>query len=271
MKRRHGGTRRPTPVPNMPFQSPGKPASNNRLGDSPSSRYPHNFFSGSNNDPLDFQRYIIKFLRGMKEINELRLYFAPGGPNAFFAPSRARSAQPMNTGFLDWRTTFAPSRPNAFVAPSRYAAQPMNIGFLDVHTTLGFKGYVCNSCFHIWCSPIFDDDKSIFLKSNHTCDPQKLHEAHLYTDIAGTMYKKRQELISLITDVFDNMITQQELVDLTAVEVPSSVFVNRSDSYEECFDLDTLPSGVPHWAYGAVKKGETVINRTGLPYALNAH
>ncbi len=136
----------------LPFQSPGKPAINNRLGDSPSFRYPHNFFSTSNNDPLDLQRYIIEFLRGMKEINELRLYFSRYG------------AQPMNTGFLDWRTTFTPGGPNAFFTPSRYGAQPMNTGFLDDRTTLGFKGYVCNSCFHFWCSPIFDDEKSIFLR-----------------------------------------------------------------------------------------------------------
>ena len=107
IKRRHGGTGRTIPVPNMPFQSPGKPASNSRLGDIPKSRYPHNFFSASNNDPLDLQRYIIEFLRGMKEINELRAYIAPGGPNAFFTPSRY-GAQPMDIGFLDWRTTFGP-------------------------------------------------------------------------------------------------------------------------------------------------------------------
>jgi hypothetical protein len=137
----------------------------------------------------------------------------------------------------------------------------MNVGSLDWRTTLGFKGYVCNKCFHFWCKQIFDDEEGISLKSNHTCDPQKLHEAHRYTDIAETMHKKRQQLISLITCAFNK---QQELLDLTAVEIPSSVFNNRSDSYEEYVDLDTLPFGTPYWAYDALKEGKTVINRTDL-------
>jgi hypothetical protein len=129
-----------------------------------------------------------------------------------------------------------------YLATGPYGALPMNVGFLDGRTVLGFKGYVCDKCFHFWCNLIFDDERRIVLKSNHTCDPQKLNEVHLYTDISGTMHRKRQELISfisLITVVFNNMITQQEL-DLTAVEIPSSVFDNRSDSYEEYVDLDTF-------------------------------
>jgi len=47
------------------------------------------------------------------------------------------------------------------------------------------------------------------------------------------------------------------------------VFNNWSDSYEEYVDLDTLPSGMPGWAYGAVKEGKTVINRTQLAQFLN--
>jgi hypothetical protein len=78
------------------------------------------------------------------------------------------------------------------------------------------------------------------------------------------MHKKRQELISLITYIFNNPTTQQELLDLTAVEIPSSVFDNRSDSYEEYVDLDTLPFGTPYWAYSALKEGKTVVNRTDL-------
>ena len=66
-----------------------------------------------------------------------------------------------------------------------------------------------------------------------------------YTDIAETMHKKRQELISLITCVFNNLTTHQELLDLAAEE---SVCNNRSDSYEEYVDLDTLPFGTPYWA-----------------------
>jgi hypothetical protein len=156
-----------------------------------------------------------------------------------------------------------------YLSPGPYGVLPMNVGFLDGRTTLGFKGYVCDKCFYFWCNQIFDDEKRIFLKSYHTCDPQKLHEADRYTDISGTMHKKRQELISFITVVFNNMITQQELVDLTAVEIPSSEFDNRSDSYEEYVDLDTLPSGTPDWAYGAIKDGKTVINRTELAQFLD--
>jgi hypothetical protein len=80
------------------------------------------------------------------------------------------------------------------------------------------------------------------------------------------MLKKRQELNSLITLLFNNMITQQELVDLTAVEIPASEFDNRSDSYEEYVDLDT--SGTPAWG-AAVKEGKTVFNRAGLAEFLN--
>lgn len=78
------------------------------------------------------------------------------------------------------------------------------------------------------------------------------------------MHKKRQELISLITYVFNNLTTHQELLDLAAVEIPSSVFNNRSDSHEEYVDLDTLPFGTPYWAYGALKEGKTVINTADL-------
>ena len=56
---------------------------------------------------------------------------------------------------------------------------------------------------------------------------------------------------------------------MSAVEIPPSVFNNRSGSYEEYVDLDTLPSGTPDWAYGVVKEGKTVINRTDLADFLN--
>jgi hypothetical protein len=53
-------------------------------------------------------------------------------------------------------------------------------------------------------------------------------------------------------------------VDLTAVKIPPSVFDKQSDSYEEYVDLDSLPSGIPDWAYRAIKEGRTSINRTDL-------
>jgi hypothetical protein len=34
-------------------------------------------------------------------------------------------------------------------------------------------------------------------------------------------------------------------------------------------DLDTLPSGTPDWAHGAIKEGKTVINMTDLAEFLN--
>jgi hypothetical protein len=60
------------------------------------------------------------------------------------------------------------------------------------------------------------------------------------------------------------MAKQQELVDLTAVEIPASVFDSRLDIYEEYVDLDSLPSRTANWAYGAAKEGKLAINKTDL-------
>ena len=143
-------------------------------------------------------------------------------PNNFFSSSKDDPLDPRN--IIEFLRIVSP-----YLTPGLYGALPMNVGSLDGRTTLGFKGYVCNKCFHYWCKQIFDDEEGISLKSNHTCDPQKLYEAHRYTDITETMHKKRQELISLIMFsyyVFNNLTTQQELLDLAAVEIPSSVFNN---------------------------------------------
>jgi hypothetical protein len=53
------------------------------------------------------------------------------------------------------------------------------------------------------------------------------------------------------------------------LDSPSSVFDNRSDSYEEYVDLNTLPSGIPDWAYDAVRDGKTIINKTQLKQFLD--
>jgi hypothetical protein len=135
---------------------------------------------------------------------------------------------------------------------------------------LGYKGHVCKKC-HSWeIEVIPDDEKRILSKPNHTCDPNRLHEAQSVTDTAGTIYKRRQELIAYLPlFCVNNIFDQQEILNLAAVEIPPSAFDNRSDSYEEYVDLDTLPSGTPDWAYGAVKDGKTVISRTDLAEFLN--
>jgi hypothetical protein len=135
IKRKHGGTG--SPIPNMPnsrLQSPGKPASNNWLGNFPMAKYPNNTFSTSNNDPLDLQwsRDMVEFLRSRKELIELLSYFSPGGLSL---------------------------------------AQPMNLGFSDGRNILGYKGHVCKKCLYFEFRPIFDDVKGISLKSNHVCNP----------------------------------------------------------------------------------------------------
>ncbi|MFZ0512244.1 MAG: hypothetical protein WAM14_11610 [Candidatus Nitrosopolaris sp.] len=111
---------------------------------------------------------------------------------------------------------------------------------------------------------IFDDVKSISLKYNHTCNPQRLYEALFVTDIPGTIHKRRQELIFWLTFVVNEIAKQQELVDLTAVEIPASVFDIRLDSYEEYVDLDSLQCVTLDWAYRAAKEGKTMINRIDL-------
>ena len=161
IKRRHGGTGGPIPkMPNVPMQSSSEPVSNNWHGDFPKSRYPNNIFSTSKDDQPDLQRYIIETLWKIKEINEIRSYFAPGG---------------LNGGL------------------------PTNLCFSDWGTPLGFKGYVCKKCISFEIVPIFDDVKRKSLKSRHACNPQKLHDAQFVADIPGTIHKRRRELISCLT------------------------------------------------------------------------
>jgi hypothetical protein len=225
---KHGGTG--SPIPNMPnsrLQSPGKPASNNWLGNFPMPRYPNNTFSTSNNDPLGLQwsRDMVEFLRSRKELIELLSYFSLGGLSL---------------------------------------AQPMNVGFSDGRNVLGYKGHVCNKCLSFEFRPIFDDVKGISLKSNHVCNPQKLSEALHVTEASATINKRRQELISCLTFMLNGVAKQAEVVDLTAVEVPASVFDIRSNNYEDYVDLDSVQSDTLDWAYHAAKEGKTTINRRDL-------
>jgi hypothetical protein len=221
IKRRHGGTGQPIPVPNVPFQSPV----NYRVSSFPNSSSSNSIFSTSNSDPMALQRQIIEF---------------------------ARIVSPWIYGF----------RPS--LSPGLYGAQPMNVGFSGGRNVLGYKGHVCNKCLSWEIGEIHDDEKEL-LRSNHTCDPQKLQEMQSVTDIPGTINKQRLELIFYLTLACTNdMYNQQELVDLTAVEIPPRVFDKQSDSYEEYVDLDSLPPGIPDWVHRAVKEGRTFVNRTGL-------
>jgi hypothetical protein len=171
IKRRHGGIGRPIPtMPEVPSQSQGKAVRNNWLGDSRKPRSPNNNFLDTNNHPLDLQRDIIQTLRVIKEIYELRSFFAPG---------------------LNF-------------------ALPMNIDFSNWDTILGFKGYVCEKCLSYEIKFVFDDTKRISLKSNHTCNPQRLYEAHV-KDTPGTIHQRRQEMIFYLTYFVNDMTKQQEL------------------------------------------------------------
>ena len=112
---------------------------------------------------------------------------------------------------------------------------------------------MCKKCLSWLIWEIHDDQKRL-LKSNHTCDSQKLQKAESVTDIPGTIHKQRQELIFYLTlACTNNIYNQHELVDPTAVGIPPSVFDKQSDSYEEYVDLDSLPSAIPDWVHRAVK------------------
>jgi hypothetical protein len=116
------------------------------------------------------------------------------------------------------------------------AMPAMNLRFASYGTTLGFKGHICEKCLSFEIVPILDDEKMTSLKSNHMCSTQSV-------DTTGTiMYKRKHELIFCLIFIVNYMAKQQELVDLTAVEIPASVFDSRLDSYEEYVDLDSLPS-----------------------------
>jgi DNA primase len=66
--------------------------------------------------------------------------------------------------------------------------------------------------------------------------------------------------LTICSDAFVNVF----LVDLTAVEVISSVLDIRSNNYEECIDLDSLESVTLDWVYRVAKEGKTMINRIDL-------
>ena len=96
--------------------------------------------------------------------------------------------------------------------------------FLRLGYSLGFKGYVCKKCISFEIVPIFDDVKKT-LKSRHACNPQKLHDAQFVADIPGTIHKRRRELISCLTFIVNYIVKQQELVDLTAEEMPQAYLI----------------------------------------------
>lgn len=79
--------------------------------------------------------------------------------------------------------------------------------------------------------PMVDDEKMTSLKSKHMCGAQS-------PDIGRTIiHTRKQELIFCLTSIVNCMAKQHELVDLTAVEIPASVFDSQLDSYEEYVDL----------------------------------
>jgi hypothetical protein len=152
----------------------------------------------------------------------------------------------------------------SFLAPGRFWPQPMNIGLSDWGTILGLKGYVCKKCLSFEFKCIFDDVKRISLKSNHTCNLQKLHEVQFVMDVSGTLDKLRQEMISYLTYTVNEIAKKQELVDLTAVEIPASLFDSRSDRYEEYIDLDSLQSVKLDWTYRVAEEGKITSNTIDL-------
>jgi hypothetical protein len=226
IKRRHGGVGQA--IRNMthdPMEFPGKPLSKNWRGDFANKFKPtNNIFSPS----LETQRFILESARNMKEINDicLQLYGqqAPGLINA---------------------------------------TQTMNIGFSTSGTTLGFKGYVCEKCMSLEIAHIFDDVKRISSRPNHICNQQKLYEAQFVVDIQRTITKLRQELVGDLIIIVNNMMQQQELIDLAAVEITDSIF--GKPPYEDCVDLDALQPGTPvDWARAAAKVGKIMINKIEL-------
>lgn len=147
------------------------------------------------------------------------------------------------------------------------SAVTTSIGLSDGDASLGWKGYVCKKCLSFEFRSVSDDVKRISLKSNHICDPQRVKQAQFVTDIRSTINKQRQELIFYLyylTYTVNPIANQHELVDLTAVEVPASIFDARLNSYEEYIDLNSLQSVTLGWAYRAAKEGKTMINTTDL-------
>jgi hypothetical protein len=139
------------PIPKIP-NAPSHSPANNWLGEF-KPRYPHNHFPNSKDDQLDLQRNIIEFSRIVSPYLAPDLY---GGLRSSLA-----------------------------------AGSPMNLGFSDGRNILGYKGHVCKKCLSWQIEQIHDDEERILSKSNHICDPRKLHEAQFVTDTTGTIYRQR--------------------------------------------------------------------------------
>jgi hypothetical protein len=150
-------------------------------------------------------------------------------------------------------------RKHGGMCPFNHRSITGSVVFLDGRNVLGYKGHMCKKSLSWVIEEIHDDEKRL-LKPNHTCDSVKLQKAQSVTDIPRTIHKQRQELIFYLTlACTNNIYNQQELVGLTAVGIPPSVFDKQSDSHEEYVDLDSLPSGIPDWVHHAVKEGRTFV------------
>ncbi len=200
--------------------------------------------------------------------NNLSGEFKPRYPNNLFPNSKGDQLDQVQRNIIEFSRIVSPylyGGLRSSLTPFLAASSPMNLGFSDGRNILGYKGHVCRKCLSWHIEVIHDDEERVLSKSNYICDPRKLHETQFVTDTTGTIYKQRQELISHLTLCCTNDIfNQQELLNLAAVEIPP-----RADSYEESIDLDTLSSGIPAWAYRAIKEGKTIINRTDLAEFLN--
>jgi hypothetical protein len=225
IKRKHGGIGPPIPkMSNQVLQSTGKPRSNNWHTDNYDRSRPPNNIPSNSNESPADLQRFV--LESLRNIKEIRDLV-----------SQISIQNPL--GFMN-------------------AIPTMNFRLASYSTTLGFKGHICEKCLSFEIVPILDDEKMTSLKSNHLCSTQS-------RDTTGViLYKRKQELIFYLTSIVNNMAKQHELVDLTAVEIPASVFDSRLDSYKEYVDLDSLPSSTPNWAYRAVKERKIVINKTDL-------
>ena len=139
--------------------------------------------------------------------------FKPRYSNNFISSSKDDQLD-LQRNIIEFSRIVSPSSLPFSLPPGLYGA-PMNLGFSDARNILGYKGHVCNKCLSWRIEEIRDDEKRILSKSNHTCDPQRLHEAQSVTDTLGTIYKQRRELIShLPFFCVNNIFDQQELLNL---------------------------------------------------------